>query len=169
LREDGAIGYNGNTEQGKRVRHLKNVLTQWFICPAAEDTEALGRRLAAGLRAGQLVAFTGGLGAGKTTFCRGMAKGLGCVDPVSSPTFAIANVYRGPVVFAHFDAYRIGAPQDLEEAGFYDYLRTGAVVAMEWSENIAGWTDEPDVRVEIVPQPDGSRRIGIEGAGLAWG
>ena len=102
------------------------------------ETVALGRRLAAALTPGTVVAFTGGLGAGKTAFCEGLADGLGCTDPVSSPTFAIVNYYRGPRPLAHFDLYRISTEQDLCAAGFYDYLDEGAIVAAEWSETIEG-------------------------------
>ena len=101
------------------------------------------RKLAAELRGGGLVAFTGGLGAGKTAFCAGIARGLGCTDPVSSPTFSIVNVYRGPVTFAHFDMYRIRSEEDLYACSFYDYLDAGAAVAVEWSENIADFLEEP--------------------------
>ena len=78
-----------------------------YITHSRDETVALGRRLAAELAPGSLIAFTGGLGAGKTAFCQGIAEGLGCTDPVSSPTFAIVNYYRGPRPFAHFDLYRI--------------------------------------------------------------
>ena len=94
-----------------------------YITHSRDETVALGRRLAAELAPGSLIAFTGGLGAGKTAFCQGIAEGLGCTDPVSSPTFAIVNYY-------HTEA-------DLSAAGFYDYLDMGAVVAAEWSENCA--------------------------------
>ena len=80
---------------------------QQFMTHSRAETVALGRRLAGRLAPGTLVAFTGGLGAGKTAFCQGLAEGLGCTDPVSSPTFAIANYYRGPRPLAHFDLYRI--------------------------------------------------------------
>ena len=111
--------------------------------------------------------FTGGLGAGKTAFCEGIALGLGCEDPVSSPTFAIVNVYRGPRLFAHFDLYRIHTQSDLEIAGFYDYLEQGAVVAAEWSENFSVLLqDEPAVRVHIEHLGGDSRRITIEGGSL---
>ena len=105
-----------------------------YITHSRDETVALGRRLAAELAPGSLIAFTGGLGAGKTAFCQGIAEGLGCTDPVSSPTFAIVNYYRGPRPFAHFDLYRIHTEADLSAAGFYDYLDMGAVVAAEWSE-----------------------------------
>ena len=93
------------------------------------ETAALGERLAKVLRSGSLVLFTGGLGAGKTAFCEGIARGLGCTDEVSSPTFAIVNVYRGPQPFAHFDMYRISTMEDLQATGFFDYLDDGASTA----------------------------------------
>jgi len=108
-----------------------------FITHSREETVALGEQVAQHLAPGALIAFTGGLGAGKTAFCEGIARGLGCTDPVSSPTFAIVNYYRGPRPFAHFDLYRISTENDLCAAGFYDYLDEGAVVAAEWSENFA--------------------------------
>ena len=121
--------------------------------------------MAAKLTPGTLVAFTGGLGMGKTAFCQGLAEGLGCTDPVSSPTFAIVNYYRGPRPLAHFDLYRIHSEDDLETAGFYEYLDQGAVVAAEWSENFADLlaTEHP-VRVNILPGagPE-DRTIEIEG------
>ena len=132
-----------------------------------EETAALGRRLAGVLPAGALVAFTGGLGAGKTAFCEGLAAGLGCIDPVSSPTFAIVNYYRGPRPLAHFDLYRISREEDLYAAGFYDYLDEGAVVAAEWSENLAALLDaENPVRVDIRILGESGREITITGAEL---
>ena len=100
---------------------------QEFVTHSREETVAVGRELAKTLPAGALIAFTGGLGAGKTAFCQGLAEGLGCTDPVSSPTFAIVNYYRGPRPLAHFDLYRISTENDLCAAGFYDYLDQGAV------------------------------------------
>ncbi len=138
-----------------------------YTTACKEETVELGRRLGASLAPGSLVLFTGGLGAGKTAFCEGIALGLGCEDPVSSPTFAIVNVYRGPRLFAHFDLYRIHTQSDLEIAGFYDYLEQGAVVAAEWSENFSVLLqDEPAVRVHIEHLGGDSRRITIEGGSL---
>ena len=133
-----------------------------------EETVALGRRLAAALAPGSLVAFTGGLGMGKTAFCQGLAEGLGCTDPVSSPTFAIVNYYRGPRPMAHFDLYRIRSEEDLYTAGFYEYLDQGAVVAAEWSENLADLlAAEGPVRVDIRPGArENERVIEIEGVAL---
>ncbi len=135
-----------------------------YLSHSKEETEALGEKLAAELRGGGLVAFTGGLGAGKTAFCAGIARGLGCTDPVSSPTFSIVNVYRGPVTFAHFDMYRIRSEEDLYACSFYDYLDAGAAVAVEWSENIAGFLEEPYIRVEIENLGGDERKITVMGA-----
>ena len=84
-----------------------------YITHSRAETVALGARMASALAPGSLVAFTGGLGAGKTAFTEGLAQGLGCTDPVSSPTFAIVNYYRGPRPLAHFDLYRISTENDL--------------------------------------------------------
>lgn len=102
------------------------------------ETAALGERLAKVLRSGSLVLFTGGLGAGKTAFCEGIARGLGCTDEVSSPTFAIVNVYRGPQPFAHFDMYRISTMEDLQATGFFDYLDDGAVCFLSFARSGRG-------------------------------
>lgn len=135
-----------------------------YLSHSAADTRTIGRRLAEELRGGGLVLFTGGLGAGKTAFCGGIAEGLGCTDPVSSPTFSIVNVYRGPVTFAHFDMYRIRSEEDLYACSFYDYLDAGAAVAVEWSENIAAYLDEPCIRVEIENLGGDERKITVTGA-----
>ena len=138
-----------------------------YITHSPEETAALGRRMAAAVPGGALIAFTGGLGAGKTAFCRGLAEGLGCTDPVSSPTFAIVNYYRGPRPMAHFDLYRIHTEADLAAAGFYDYLDAGAVVAAEWSENLAPLLEqEQPIQVDIQTVDGQTRRITIEGVQL---
>ena len=138
-----------------------------YLTTSREETVALGRRLAAILSPGSLVTFTGGLGAGKTAFCQGLAEGLGCTDPVSSPTFAIVNYYRGPQPMAHFDLYRISTEQDLAAAGFYDYLDQGAIVAAEWSENLADLLAlEHPIQVDIQHRDENSRLITITGGAI---
>lgn len=134
------------------------------ITHTAAQTQQLGLRLGQALHGGELLVFTGGLGAGKTTFCSGIAQGLGCIDAVSSPTFAIANLYRGPIPFAHFDLYRIAGLDDLETAGFYDYLDTGAVVAVEWSEKLPDLGVIPDIFIHITHGGEDTREFLIEGA-----
>lgn len=138
-----------------------------YITNSRAETVALGKKLAAALPSGALVAFTGGLGAGKTAFCEGMAAGLGCTDSVSSPTFAIVNYYRGPRPMAHFDLYRISTENDLYTAGFYDYLDEGAVVAVEWSENFASALEpEHPIHVDIQRVDENTRRVAIEGVNI---
>lgn len=138
-----------------------------YTTHSKRETVALGERLAKTLAPGSLVLFTGGLGAGKTAFCEGIARGLGCTDEAASPTFAIVNYYRGPQPFAHFDLYRLQTPADLDVAGFYDYLDEGAVVAAEWSERFPGlFAGETAVRVAIETTGENERRITIEGGAL---
>ena len=136
-----------------------------FMTHSREETVSLGRQLAGRLVPGTLIAFTGGLGAGKTAFCQGLAEGLGCTDPVSSPTFAIVNYYRGPRPLAHFDLYRIHTEADLAAAGFYDYLDMGAVVACEWSENCSELlSQENPVTVDIQRVDENTRKITLGGS-----
>ena len=105
-----------------------------------DETEALGAALAARLSPGSVVALFGGLGAGKTAFVRGLARGLGCAGDVCSPTYAIMNEYpagySGQPPLAHFDMYRVEGPESLESTGWFDYLDGEHAVAVEWSENI---------------------------------
>lgn len=135
-----------------------------FISYSQQETQELGAQLAKGLHGGELIAFIGGLGVGKTTLCKGLAAQLGCQDEVSSPTFSIVNYYRGPIPFAHFDAYRISSIEDLEISGFYDYLDQGAVVAVEWSEQITAWIHGPMITITITILDSETREFTIEGA-----
>ncbi len=138
------------------------MLTNTFRTSCAAETERLGERLGATLKIGEVVAFYGGLGAGKTAFCRGLARGAGYGGAVTSPTFAVVNEYRGGAVdLAHFDMYRISGEDDLYSTGFYDYLDSGFAVVIEWAENIEGLIDPPDVAVRIDGSGDGARTITI--------
>lgn len=102
------------------------------------ETERLGAELAKGLAPGAVIAFTGDLGAGKTAFVRGLARGLGFPGRVTSPTFTIVNEYEGGrLPLFHFDLYRLGSSDELFDVGWEDYLRRGGVCAVEWSENAA--------------------------------
>lgn len=113
------------------------------------ETEQLGQKLAAQLEPGTVVAFFGGMGMGKTVFTRGLARGLGCTESVSSPTFALVQEYGGQPPLVHFDMYRITTWDDLDSTGFYDYIDMGYILAVEWSENIENALPEDAVRVEI--------------------
>ena len=129
------------------------------------ETEALGRQLAAHLHSGDVVAFFGGLGAGKTAFTRGLARGLGCRGRVTSPTFTIVNEYEGPVPLFHFDMYRLDSSEDLFDIGWEDYLSRGGVCAVEWSEQVADALPEDAVTVTLArhPEHDSWRIITVEG------
>ena len=135
-----------------------------FFSSSERETEALGARLAAVLPGGSVVAMYGDLGAGKTAFVRGMARGMGLNCRVSSPTFTIVNEYLGERELIHFDMYRIGSADELFDIGWEDYLNRGAVCAVEWSENVedAFFGDEIVVRIEKLG--DTERKITIEGA-----
>ena len=137
-----------------------------FFSSSERETEALGARLAAVLPGGSVVAMYGDLGAGKTAFVRGMARGMGLDCRVSSPTFTIVNEYLGKRELIHFDMYRIGGADELFDIGWEDYLNRGAVCAVEWSENVedALFGDEIVVRMEKLG--DTERKITIEGAEL---
>ena len=121
-----------------------------LLSHSPEDTEDIGARLAEQLEPGAVVAFTGDLGAGKTAFVRGLARGLGIAERVTSPTFTIVNEYEGGrLPLFHFDMYRLGSADELFDIGWEDYLRRGGVCAVEWSENIADALEEDAVRVDI--------------------
>lgn len=137
-----------------------------FISHSQLETEEVGRKLAEKLPGGAVVAMYGDLGAGKTAFVRGMAKGLGLDCRVSSPTFTIVNEYLGERELIHFDMYRLSSADELFDIGWEDYLSRGAICAVEWSENVrdAFFGDEIVVRIEKLG--DNDRKITIEGAEL---
>lgn len=135
-----------------------------FITTNERETSALGERLAEKLSPGAVVAMYGGLGAGKTAFTRGVAKGLGLTCRVSSPTFTIVNEYLGRVPLFHFDMYRLADADELFEIGWEDYLVRGGVCVVEWSENVEGAFPPGTVTVRIEKTGDEERRIEIEGA-----
>lgn len=112
---------------------------------SVQETEKLGETLANALAPGAVVAFSGDLGAGKTAFVRGMARGLGISQRVTSPTFTIVNEYEGGrLPLFHFDMYRLGSSQELFDIGWEDFLRRGGVCAVEWSENVSDALDGED-------------------------
>lgn len=131
---------------------------------SAEETIAFAEKIGAMLKGGDIIAYKGGLGAGKTTFTRGLAIGMGLPDEVSSPTFALVNEYRGKALtLYHFDMYRIMNEEALETTGFYDYLSDDCVIAVEWSENIADCLPKNIITVEIENIGEDMRRIEVKG------
>ncbi len=126
-------------------------------------TENAGRELAEKLRPGAVVAMYGDLGAGKTAFVRGMARGLGIEARVSSPTFTIVNEYPGKTPLFHFDMYRLKSADELFEIGWEDYLERGGICVVEWSENVREAIGSGAVSVSIEKTGVNSRRITIGG------
>ena len=136
---------------------------RFFHSTSEAFTEQIGEKLAATLRGNEVIAMFGGLGAGKTAFTRGLARGLGIDDGVSSPTFALVHEYEGRFMLYHFDMYRINSFDDLYSTGFYDYQGEGVLV-IEWSENIEPFLPEKRITVRIERVSDNEREITIEGA-----
>ena len=127
------------------------------------ETEAIGARLAAVLNPGAVVAYLGDLGMGKTAFTRGLARGLGFTEAVTSPTYTIVNEYLGGrLPLFHFDMYRLSSADDLFDIGWEDYLDRGGVCAVEWSENVTE-AMEGAVSVTIDVLGEKTRRITISG------
>ncbi|MDR0944264.1 MAG: tRNA (adenosine(37)-N6)-threonylcarbamoyltransferase complex ATPase subunit type 1 TsaE [Ruminococcus sp.] len=133
-----------------------------MISHSTDETENEAVCFAGELEKGDIIAFFGGLGAGKTAFIRGLAKGLGSSGFVTSPTFTICNEYDGSPSLIHFDMYRIKTEADLESIGFYDYLEKNAIIAIEWFENISGYNITPTVTVDIETIDENTRKINIK-------
>ena len=134
-----------------------------YMTNAPEETEALGEKLGKLLRPGTVLAYLGDLGAGKTAFTRGLARGLGCREIVTSPTYTIVNEYLGGrLPLFHFDMYRLTSSDDLWDIGWEDYLDRQGVCAVEWSENVPE-AMHGALTVRIEKLGDSVRRITIDG------
>ncbi len=141
-------------------------MSRAFYTHSEQETEALGERLGQQVRPGMILAYEGDLGAGKTVFTRGLARGLGITDRITSPTYTIVNEYAGDIPLFHFDLYRISCPEELLDIGWEDYLDRGGVLAVEWSSRAAGLLDDA-LRIVIEKDPDRPevRKITMEGGG----
>ena len=136
-----------------------------FITNSPEQTEQVGQRLGQALRPGTVLAYLGDLGAGKTAFTRGLARGLGATEMVTSPTYTIVNEYlSGRMPLFHFDMYRLSSSDDLWDIGWEDYLERGGVCAVEWSENVRD-AMEGAITVCIQKLGEDTRKITITGGG----
>ena len=134
-----------------------------FITSSPYETEKVGEALGKILLPGTVIAYEGDLGAGKTAFTRGLAKGLGATERVTSPTYTIVNEYlSGRMPLFHFDMYRLGSADELWDIGWEDYLERGGVCAVEWSENVSSAVQDA-LRVKIEKTGEFSRKITIEG------
>ncbi len=133
-----------------------------FVSHSEEDTEAFAEGFAKTLKAGAVLALRGGMGAGKTAFVRGLARGLDVGGEVASPTFALVHEHEGAIPLFHFDMYRVTNYDDLYSTGFFDYLDSGAILAVEWSENIPYALPSHTIRVTLTPLSETAREILIE-------
>ena len=134
-----------------------------FITHSPEETEKIGEALAKSLQPGTILAYRGVLGAGKTAFTRGLARGLGCKETVTSPTYTIVNEYLGGrLPLFHFDMYRLASSDDLWDIGWEDYLDREGVCAVEWSENVQDAMEDA-ITVTIEKLGENTRQITIEG------
>ncbi len=134
-----------------------------FITNSPAETENLGAALGKLLPAGTVLAYRGDLGAGKTAFTRGLARGLGCNELVTSPTYTIVNEYLGGrLPLFHFDMYRLRSSEDLWDIGWEDYLERGGICAVEWSENVADALEDA-LTITIEKLGETARRITLEG------
>ena len=121
-----------------------------YLSHSARETEQIAADFAATLHSGDVIAYRGEMGAGKTAFTRGLCRGLGLSDHVSSPTFALVHQYgNGAHALYHFDMYRVETFEDLYSTGFFDYLDYGGILAIEWSENIEAVLPENAITVEL--------------------
>jgi tRNA threonylcarbamoyladenosine biosynthesis protein TsaE len=133
-----------------------------LISSSEKETEEAGYNLARHLKAGSVVALYGGLGAGKTAFVRGLARGLGINITAFSPTFTIVNEYPGKIPLFHFDMYRLSDPEELYNIGWDDYLDRGGICVTEWSENVEAAFTKGTIRVRITITDETSRIISID-------
>ncbi len=129
-----------------------------FETQNVEQTEKLGTSLGKFLSEGDFLALTGDLGAGKTAFTRGIARGLGIKDPITSPTFTIINEYHESVVLAHMDAYRLKSLEELQNIGFDDYLQ-GFIVVMEWADKVKAMLPDDVLWIDFTVMEDSQRQI----------
>ena len=134
-----------------------------FTTTSPAETEKIGSALGKILQPGTILAYRGDLGAGKTAFTRGLARGLGCTDMVTSPTYTLVNEYLGGrIPLFHFDMYRLRSSDDLWDIGWEDYLDRGGICAVEWSENVDDAMEDA-IYITIEKTGEESRRITIEG------
>ena len=133
-----------------------------LISRSPEETQAIGERLGARLAAGAVVACTGELGAGKTCFLQGLARGLGVTGDVTSPTFVLINQYRGRLPVYHLDAYRTGSLTELVDLGLEEMLHGDGVTVIEWADKLLPLLPARTIRVHLSGLGDEPREIAIQ-------
>ncbi len=134
------------------------------VCNSLEETYQLSVSFGKGLKEGDIVCFFGGLGAGKTTFVKGIIEGVGGYSPesVNSPTFSYLNIYTGDKTVYHFDLYRLRDADEFLSMGFDEYLFSEGICCVEWSEKIADLIPPDAIKVEITHVSENSRSVSIK-------
>lgn len=139
-----------------------------YFSNSTKETEQVAAEFATELKRGDVLAYKGGMGAGKTAFTRGLATGLKVTGEVSSPTFALVHEYKGNPSLYHFDMYRITTFSDVYSTGYFDYLDMEEIIAVEWSENVSEIFDENTIYVNIEKTSENQRHIKITGGNRFW-
>lgn len=138
-------------------------MKEWIV-NSQEETKQFAYQFATQIKPGDIIAYHGGMGAGKTTFTRYLLEGLDYIGEVTSPTFAIVNEYQTKVgLIQHYDMYRIHSEDDLYTTGFYDELGKDSILLIEWSENIKDELPENTIYLTLEPLSENSRKITIDG------
>lgn len=139
-----------------------------IVTKSEEDTRLFAQKIAAYLQAGDIILYSGEMGAGKTAFTKGLAEYFGTEEEVTSPTFALVHEYPARVPIFHFDLYRVADYDELYAIGFFDYLDRGGILAVEWSENIPELADELEnvININIQKLSENERRITVTGKGI---
>jgi len=151
----------------RRARARREIALRELLLKTPEETILLGRKLGASVSGGIVIALRGGLGAGKTTFTKGFARGLGIDEEVTSPTYTIVSEYEGRLRLHHVDAYRLSGPEDFDSVGGEDLISdSGGVCVIEWSERIEDALPPDAVVADFVVKEDGARLLRIEGRAL---
>jgi len=133
-----------------------------FRCAEPTQMTQLGERIGALLKPGAILALRGGLGAGKTTLTKGLARGLRIGEEITSPTFTLISEYDGPIPLYHMDAYRLSGAEEFLELGVQDLLYGKGICVIEWSERVSEALPEDVIRIDIMNETDGTRQVAIE-------
>lgn len=159
------LNYGWKRLKKKRTMKNKSLSAHFgiYTSDSAEETHQIGKALGCALPANAIVAFYGDLGAGKTTFIRGLVEGIGGIDlkSVCSPTFTFLNIYQGNKMLYHFDLYRLPRKEEFLAAGFDEYFDAGGICCVEWAEKIKGLLPQETFVVELSYLKQGSRQIEI--------
>lgn len=160
------MGTPGKKGKADFKRRCEDTLKK-FLSHSEEETRALGNLIGKSAPGGAVIAYRGGLGAGKTTLSKGIALGLGVREEVTSPTYTIVSEYEGRLTLYHIDAYRLGGEADFAEIGGHELLeKPGSLCLIEWSEKLPGIVNGETAVIDIAVEKDGTRTLLCSGSWL---